>query len=240
MDNLPSKKAKLTTPRASRIRYTLELAFEPGMEERLERLKSRLQRAKSSLYITPRTPMGNVLLVEGLLDSFERSEGRGMVSEGHNSSLFTFGSSLSSHDRPPACNVATQTDFCGQYDLPYVLSSGENTTGCFDVHTASKPDEAYFIASTDATKQILHTMARYNGKCPLCGFSLDTESLGFLRHGHAARISLSCAAGHSLRWFSSSVISGKFTVNLRYVTYLVNFDEVDTNFINQVLVQQKI
>ena len=68
MDNLPSKKAKLTTPRASRIRYTLELAFEPGMEERLERLKSRLQRAKSSLYITPRTPMGNVLLVEGLLD----------------------------------------------------------------------------------------------------------------------------------------------------------------------------
>ena len=86
----------------------------------------------------------------------------------------------------------------------------------------------------------LHTMARYNGKCPLCGFSLDTESLGFLRHGHAARISLSCAAGHSLRWFSSSVISGKFTVNLRYVTYLVNFDEVDTNFINQVLVEQKI
>ena len=111
-----------------------------------------------------------------------------------------------------------------------MLSSGENTTGCFDLHTASKPDEAYFIACTDATKQILHTMARYNGKCPLCGFSLDTESLGFLRHGHAARISLSCAAGHSLRWFSSSVISGKFTVNLRYVTYLVNFDEVDTNF----------
>ena len=240
MDNLPSKKAKLTTPRASRIRYTLELAFEPGMEERLERLKSRLQRAKSSLYITPRTPMGNVLLVEGLLDSFKRSEPRGMVSEGHNSSLFTFGSSLSSHDRPPACTVATQTDFCGQDDLPYVLSSGENTTGCFDVHTASKPDEAYFIASTDATKQILHTMARYNGKCPLCGFSLDTESLGFLRYGHAAGISLSCAAGHSLRWFSSSVISGKFTVNLRYVTYLVNFDEVATNFINQVLVQQKI
>ena len=209
------------------------------MEERLERLKSRLQRAKSSLYITPRTPMGNVLLAEGLLDLFEGSEQRRMVSEGHNSSLFTFGSS-SCHDRPPACNVATQTDFCGQDDLPYVLSSGENTTGCFDVHTASKPDEAYFIASTDATKQILHTMARYNGKCPLCGFSLDTESLVFLRHGHAARISLSCAAGHSLRWFSSSVISRMFTVNLRYVTYLVNFDEVDTNFINQVLVEQKI
>ena len=55
------------------------------------------------------------------------------MSEGDNSSLFTFGSSLSCHDRPPACNVTTQTDFCGQDDLPYVLSSGENTTGCFDV-----------------------------------------------------------------------------------------------------------
>ena len=179
MDNLPSKKAKLTTPHASRKRYTLELAFKPAMEERLERLKSRLQRAKSSLFITSRTPMGNVSLVEGLLDSFKRSERRGMVSEGHNSSLFTFGSSLSCHDCPPACNVATQTDFCGQDDLLYVLSSDENTTGCFDVHTASKPDEAYFIASTDATKHILNTMARYNGKCPLCGFSFDTESWDF-------------------------------------------------------------
>lgn len=167
MDNLPWKKAKLTTLRASRIRHTLELAFAPGMEEWLERLQSRLQRATSSLFITSRTPMGNVSLVGGLLDSFERSEQRGMVSEGHNSSLFTFGSLLSCHDCPPTCNVATQKDFCGQDDLPYVLSSRENTTGCFDVHTASKPDEAYFIASTEATKQILHTMARYNGKC-LC------------------------------------------------------------------------
>ena len=74
MDNLPSKKAKLTMPYASRIRYTLELAFAPRMEERLKRFKSRLQQAKSSLFITSQTPMRNVSLVEGLLDSFERSE----------------------------------------------------------------------------------------------------------------------------------------------------------------------
>ena len=61
MDNLPSKKAKLTTPRASRIRYTLELAFEPRMEERLKRLKYRLQRARNSLFITTRTPKGKCL-----------------------------------------------------------------------------------------------------------------------------------------------------------------------------------
>ena len=65
--------------------------------------------------------MGNVSLVEGLLDSFEQSELRGMVSEGHNSSLFTFGSWLSCHDCPPTYNVTTQTDFCGQDDLPCVV-----------------------------------------------------------------------------------------------------------------------
>ena len=181
--------------------------------------------------------MGNVLLVEGLLSGL--NEGEWWVKVIIPLCLHS-GRRCLAMIVLPTCNVTTQTDFCGQDDLPYLLSSGENTTGCFDVHTASKPNEAYFIASMDATKQILHTVARYNGKCSLCGFSLDTESLGFLRHGHAARISLSCAAGHSLCWFSSSVISRMFTVNLRYVTYLVNFDEVDTNFINQVLVEQKI
>jgi len=215
MDDFPSKKAKFTAPRAPRIRYTLELAIEPGMEERLERLKSRIQAAKSSLFITNRTPMGNVLLMERLLDSFEWSEHRGMVSERHNSSLFTFSFCQNRKDGSPGCNKATQTPVMGQLDLPYVLSRGENTTGCYDVHSVSKPEEDYFLASTDAMKQLFQTMARYNGKCPLCGFGLDTESFGFLRHGHAVRISLSCAAGHSLRWFSSSVISGKFTVNLR-------------------------
>lgn len=211
MADLPSKKAKIVA-RAPRIRYTLELAVEPGMEERLEQLKSKIQRVKEGLRIASRTPMGNVILMEQLLHAFERSEQNGMVSGSH-SSLFTSHSfSPSSH---LTCNAASQTDVCGSYPLPYILCHGENTTGCFDIHTRSKLDEDYFIASTDATRQLLSTMASYNGKCPLCGFLFDMESFAFLRHGHAVRISLSCAAGHSLRWYSSSVISGKFTVNLR-------------------------
>ena len=73
MTDLPSKKAK-TVARAPRIRFSLELAVEPGMEERLELLKTKIQRVKEGLRIASRTPMGNVILMERLLDSFEQSE----------------------------------------------------------------------------------------------------------------------------------------------------------------------
>ena len=209
MADFPSKKAKIM-PRAPRIRYTLELLVESGMEDRLERLKSKLQRVKQGLRITSRTPLGNVMLMERLLNSFEESEQTGMVSESH-SSLFT-SSSFPRHEPSSTCDASTQTGVCE----PYLLYFGENTTGSFDIHTRSKRVEDYFIASTDAARQLLSTMAQFNGKCPLCGFLLDMESFAFLRHGHAVRVSLNCAAGHSLRWFSSSIIAGKFTVNLRY------------------------
>lgn len=217
MADFPSKKPKVTT-RAPRVRYTLELAVEPGMEERLESLKARVQRLKEGLRIASRTPMGNVILMERLLDSFERSEQRGMVSESH-SSLFT----SFSFPQPSylASDAATQTDVLGSSVLPYVLCHGDNTTGFFDVHTRGKDDEDYFLASTDAMRNLLCTMASYNGKCPLCGFLFDMESFSFLRHGHAIRISLNCAAGHSLRWYSSSIAAGKFTVNLRYGYFFI-------------------
>ncbi|XP_068735949.1 uncharacterized protein [Montipora capricornis] len=88
-------------------------------------------------------------------------------------------------------------------------------SGRFDIHTASRPDEDYFVASTDAINQLMGTMAKYNGRCPLCGYDLGMQSFEVLRHGHTVRISVFCAAGHSLRWFSSNSISGKFTANLR-------------------------
>ena len=156
-------------------------------------------------------------MMERLLDSFEESEQRRMASASY-SSLFPSSSfhHLDYKPSPLTCNAETQTD-CNPYVLPFVLSIGEKTTGRFDIHTASKPDEDYFVASTDAINQLMGTMAKYNGRCPLCGYDLDMQSFEVLRHGHVVRISVFCAAGHSLRWFSSSSISGKFTANLRYV-----------------------
>lgn len=114
-------------------------------------------------------------------------------------------------------DLAIQTDI-----IPaYVLASGENTTGCFDIHTPSKSVEDYFIASNDALQRHVATMARYDGNCPLCGFALDLQSYSVVQHRHAARISISCVADHSVRWYSSSTVGGKFTANLRSCSYIL-------------------
>lgn len=126
MADFPSKKAKIAA-RGLRVRvyessYTLELAVEPGMEERLESVKTRIQRLKERLHLASRTPMANVILMERLLDLFEWSEQRGMVSESH-SSLFTSCSfAQASH---LASDAATQTDINGSNVLSHVLSYGE-------------------------------------------------------------------------------------------------------------------
>ena len=219
MADSASNKAKVMpqAPPRDRVRSTFQLEVEADQKWRLDRVKSHIQRVKDSLHITSRTPMGNVLVMERLLCSFEESEQRRMASASY-SSMFP-SSSFHHHDYKPSpltCNAETQT-VCNPSVLPFVLSIGENTTGRFDIHTASRPDEDYFVASTAAINQLMGTMAKYNGRCPLCGYDLDMQSFEVLRHGHTVRISIFCAAGHSLRWFSSSSISGKFTANLRYV-----------------------
>ena len=54
-----NKKAKSMPVRAPRVRFTIQLKIEPGMEERLERVKSSIQRVKRNLSIHSQTPQGN-------------------------------------------------------------------------------------------------------------------------------------------------------------------------------------
>jgi len=95
-----------------------------------------------------------------------------------------------------------------------------------DIHTPSKMDENYFLASYDSEQRVVSTMMYYGGKCPLCGYDLELPSYEVQQHGHCARVSMNCAAGHSLRCFSSGIVSGKFTANLRLVRSLF-FDICD-------------
>ena len=217
MADFTAKKAKMMD-RPPRIRHSIQLEVEPESEVRLHRVKSQLQHVKSFLRITSRTPMGNLLMIEKLLQVFQ--EQSGMANQ---TPLFSSSSQEPCSSKPGSRDVAIQTDI-----LPtYVLASGENTTGCFDIHTASKSAEDYFIASNDSLQRLVATMARYDGNCPLCGFALDLPSYSVVQHGHAARISVSCVAGHSMRWYSSSTVGGKFTANLRscilYFVHVLNF-----------------
>lgn len=196
--------------RAQRIRYSIQLEVEAGMEQRLEGLKSKIQRVKSALRITSRTPMGNLLMMERLLSSFEELERSQMATSTAGQSLF-----LQQPSPQPfpskKIDAQTQTDNSD----PYILAHGENTTGKFDIHTRSSENEDYFISSNDAVRNLISTMAQYGGMCPLCGFALELPSFDRVQHGHVALVSVSCVAGHSLRWNSSSITGGKYTANLR-------------------------
>ena len=204
-----SKKAKLVTARAPRVRYTIQLEVEPGMEGGLDRLKSRIQRVKSVLAIHARTPQGNFLMMERLVNAFEEGGKSRMVS------LYSPEFPGSSVDTSQAASVQ---DTGSQTEIPqqYVLASGENSTCSFDIHTPSKVDKNYFLISYDAVKRLMETMMYFDGNCLLCGYSLELSSFAVQQQGHCARVEMNCVAGHSLRWLSSPIVSGKFTANLRY------------------------
>ena len=152
MADFTAKKAKVMDRRA-RIRHSIQLEVEAESEGRLQRVKSQLQHVRSVLHINSRTPMGNLLMMEKLLQAFLDSEQRGMASQ---TPLFSLPSQIpcdKSDNTTKTCHVGIQTDILP----PYVLASGENTTGCFDIHTPSKSVEDYFVASHDALQHLVGT-----------------------------------------------------------------------------------
>ena len=177
-----------------------------GMEERLEGLKSKIQRVKSALRITSRTPMGNLLMMERLLNSFEEFEQIQMAT--------TAGQSLFLQQPSPQPISLKTIDAQMQTDIsdPYILAHSENTTGKFDIHTRSSENEGYFILSNDAVQNLISTMAQYGRICPYCGYPLELPSFNTVQHGHVALVSV---AVHSPQWNSSSITGGKYTANLR-------------------------
>ena len=93
------KKPKLT-PRPPRIRGNINLEVKPGMEQRLAELNSKIQRVKSVLGITVRTPMGNVVMMERLVSAFEECERSWGRSTSSNSAQFVQTVQLSSLPAP--------------------------------------------------------------------------------------------------------------------------------------------
>ena len=133
--------------------------MEAESERRFQRVKSQLQRVRSVLHINSRTPIGNLLMMEKLVQAFLESEQRGMASQ---TPLLFLPSKIpcnKSDNTTKTCDVGIQTDILP----PYVLASGENTTGCFDIRTPSKPVEDYFVASHDALQHLVATLAPYDG-----------------------------------------------------------------------------
>ena len=106
MADFTAKKAKLMDRRA-RIRHSIQLEVEAESERRLQRVKSQLQHVRSVLHINSRTPMGNLLMMEKLLQAFLDSEQRGMASQ---TPLFSLPSVVTKTRNDPQRPTTTHSD----------------------------------------------------------------------------------------------------------------------------------
>ena len=155
-------------------------------------------------------------MMEKLLHAFLESEQRGMAS---GTPLFSLPSQIRCDNLTH--QILAMLRFKPYTPPPYVLASGENTTGCFDIHTPRKPVEDYFVALHDALQHLVTTLALYDGNCPLWGFTLDMQSLTVRQHGHAARTDKHLLHRWSLCSMVFDSIAGKFTANLGFCTYIL-------------------
>ena len=156
-------------------------------------------------------------MMEKLLHAFLESEQRGMASE---TPLFSLPSQI-------RCDNLTHQKlamlrFKPYIPPPYVLASGENTIGCFDIHKPRKPGGRLLCCFTwRLTASCDHSGSFYDGNCPLCGFTLDMQSLTVRQHGHAARTDKHLLHRWSLCSMVFDSIAGKFTANLGFCTYIL-------------------
>ena len=185
------------------------------MESRLEELKSKVQRVKSALRITSRTPMGNLLMMERLLSSFEEFERSQMVTTASHPLFFC-----------QRCNNLRRNPFPRVRKKSMQKRKRKSLIRTFCLTVKIQPESSISTLKVRRMKIILFrptrrceaqksTMAQYGGRCPLCGYPLELSSFGTVEHGHVALVSVGCEAGHSLRWNSNSIIGGKYTANLR-------------------------
>ena len=102
-------------------------------------------------------------MMEKLLHAFLESEQRGMASE---TPLFSLPSQIRCDNLTH--QILAMLRFKPYIPPPYVLASGENTTGCFDIHTPRKPVEDYFVALHNALQHLVTTLALFTTGIVLC------------------------------------------------------------------------
>lgn len=129
-------------------------------------------------------------------------------------------------------NTCNSSDASSQTEpfAHFVRACGEYSSGCFEVHTASRIHEKYFLSLYDSLQRLMVTMVKYDGKCPICGIALLAGSFKVLQREDCATVSM-----NSSRWFSSPTVSGKFTANLRYcISDLLHYIRILHSFFTTV------
>ena len=86
------------------------------------------------------------------------------------------------------------------------------------LRTPAPLDDAIYPVSHSALRRLINYFVVDNGVVCMCERRLDPASLELERtskYGHACKATFKCSNKHSVQWFSSPSLSGKYYVNLR-------------------------
>ena len=155
--------------------------------------------------------------MEKLLHAFLESEQRGMASE---TPLFSLPSQIRCDNLTHQILAMLRFKQISLLRMCWLVGKILLAVLTF-THPVNRPVEDYFVALHDALQHLVTTLALYDGNCPLCGFTLDMQSLTVRQHGHAARTDKHLLHRWSLCSMVFDGIAGKFTANLRFCTYIL-------------------
>ena len=159
--------------------------MESGDESRLETIKRRLQEAKVRMGLTKKTAKFSNARLIENLLELYDSFGEESVSS-----------------KP-------QEESDSLLSPPAVQSK-------FQIHTAFAHEEDYIVSSTSAIGALFEYMISNKATCNICCCDLLPHTFRLVRKdGHCGVMEVMCESRHNLRWYSSSIKGGKYTVNLR-------------------------
>lgn len=198
---------KKDTIKQTKVRFDFKIQVAKENEGRLESIKRKIEKAKTSLHLhTQTTSTGNADLMETLLDHFFKSN--------NNTSTV---SSSSFHDPAPVQNTAVPTP--PTHDLQIDPSFQPNKK---QLHSECHENDELYLVCGSAISRLFRYFTQENSCCCDCGKELDFTTFSLNRitpHNHCAKTVVKCQGGHSLKWFSSSVMSspssGKYYANIR-------------------------
>ena len=171
--------------RERNFRFTLQVEVESGDESRLETIKRRLQEAKVRMGLTKKTAKFSNARLIENLLELYDSFGE---------------ESVSSKPEEESDSLLSP---------PAVQSK-------FEIHTAFAHEEDYIVSSTSAIGALFEYMISNKATCNICCCDLLPHTFRLVRKdGHCGVMEVMCESRHNLRWYSSSIKGGKYTVNLR-------------------------
>ena len=218
----PEKKTKMERnkrtnanrdPEKRNPHFSLTVEVKRDDEARLQRLRSRLEHAKSLLGIDRKTSSTqNADLLERLLNCFELVM-PSAVNIGPSSA-----SSISSmpHEVQPQPKSSLELEQQHRRPDQQQHRRPDRRAQKRQIYVDAIVDDPFFVCTGESLKSLVKYFTR-NPQCEFCGEEYQLSGLSLSKQGHVCRLELPCVCDDSVVWLSSGLLGhpAKYVANVR-------------------------